>query len=33
MKHQKEWYTCDRCGAEIKKRNTVRKFGYKKRRF
>ena len=18
MKHQKEWYTCDRCGAEIK---------------
>lgn len=19
MKHQKEWYTCDRCGAEIKK--------------
>lgn len=19
MKHQKEWHTCDRCGAEIKK--------------
>ena len=19
MKHQKEWLTCDRCGAEIKK--------------
>lgn len=19
MKHEKEWYTCDRCGAEIKK--------------
>jgi hypothetical protein len=19
MKHQKEWYTCDRCGAEIEK--------------
>ena len=18
MKHQKEWHTCDRCGAEIK---------------
>lgn len=18
MKHQKEWYTCDRCGAEVK---------------
>lgn len=18
MKHEKEWYTCDRCGAEIK---------------
>ena len=18
MKHQKEWYTCDRCGKEIK---------------
>jgi hypothetical protein len=20
MKHQKEWRTCDRCGAEIKKK-------------
>lgn len=31
MKHQKEWHTCDRCGAEIKKgilcRNSITKNG------
>ena len=32
MKHQKEWRTCDRCGAEIKKGilrgNSVTKNGF-----
>ena len=28
MEHKKEWCTCDRCGAEIEKRNTVWKFDY-----
>lgn len=31
MKHQKEWRTCDRCGAEIKKgilcKNSITKNG------
>lgn len=31
MKHQKEWHTCDRCGAEIKNRipcgNSITKNG------
>ncbi len=26
MIHQKEWYTCDRCGADIEK--TPREAGY-----
>lgn len=24
MKHQKEWYTCDRCGEQIKESETKR---------